>query len=351
MKKLLLASSALLMAPALASANSNEVHYSGQGYGNSFSAYQSGSGNTIGAEAPYWGAYYSVPSDYAAGQQVGDSNRADIRQTGTSNAVTFNQGSDKVYGYRGYSYGSTDTGYRNILDTDQYGTSNVASTWQSGNYNYARQYQSGSNNASHVNQYGDSDRVSGSQSGVSNSVVVRQGADRNGPSYRVVTYTQSGSDNVLRTNQNDGYGTYNFGTQTITSNQYGNGNDAYLDQVGGNSAYLFQSGNDNFADVDQQSVFAGRSGTYAHTANVRQYGDYNRATVNQSGGTSSGNDAYVTQTGDRNNSSIRQTGSEGFVRLTQTGDSNSFSITQGGYGNSVSLAMVGNGGRISLSQY
>jgi len=92
-------------------------------------------------------------------------------------------------------------------------------------------------------------------------------------------------------------------------------------------ALIVQSGNSDFASVDQQGGAVG-AGNYSE---IDQTGSFNRAIVSQNGDS---NRSRINQSGSSNYANITQSGSGNSIDLAQTGDAN-LTATQIGDYNSI----------------
>jgi hypothetical protein len=92
-------------------------------------------------------------------------------------------------------------------------------------------------------------------------------------------------------------------------------------EIQAEEGFISQTGNANFATIDQQ-IDPGGTGNYAQTD---QIGNANYVTINQAG---SANRARIEQNGSLNTATLAQYGSGNSLDLTQTGTGNRFNMTQ-----------------------
>jgi hypothetical protein len=290
----------------------------------------------------------------------------------------------------GNSNSQTQVGFKNLSVVAQ------GREGEPGSYNEAIVHQTGSGttdrNVSYVKQTGEKNEVSVTQSGKGNTAVMVQSGKKNGwdgrDGYVSSAQTQTGDYNEAYASA---IGGWNFSAQT----QIGNGNKSSIDQTSGlahpeykyaNVARTTQrDGNDNQSIISQSNMGQGNDGNLAvtnqsgdrhfaiqyqsgvgngieghalsstaadattgayisqsgsdHTAGQFQVGDYNLATIDQTG--HAFNVAAQFQYGDGNKASVTQTGSYNIGMQAQTGNNHTAILSQSGAGSNVSTQVQG----------
>lgn len=161
------------------------------------------------------------------------------------------------------------------------------------------------------------------QVGEGNTATITQ---RQGSTSSVASATQTGDRNFAVIDQN-ATSAYADVTQT------GDANQAFVSQkgIGSNTLYLDQTGQGNFASVNQMS------GSSGHTASLQQTGSRNTMNVNQ--------------LGDGNSASLEQNGNDNLMLVEQLGSNNALTWVQDGNGLSrLIISMDGNGDAMSIHQ-
>ncbi|MGA9666995.1 MAG: hypothetical protein WBQ69_11180 [Gallionella sp.] len=115
-------------------------------------------------------------------------------------------------------------------------------------------------------------------------------------------------------------------------------------EIPATEALIDQSGDYNYATIDQSGATNG-NGNYAE---IDQSGSSNQASIVQAGG--DGNRARIDQPGLLNSVNATQTGSGNILDVVQSGSGNSLNSVQSGSGNSIELAQTWNESQIQASQ-
>ena len=389
----LLVTTALVLTPF--SAWANEIFYANNGSDNTFTATVSGSDNRIGTDGT--DAITSLQNDfnyntaptaksaavvdiarsytietYTESKQIGDGNSATASQTGSSNWLSFTQGSqggdDFIYSFGASATdgsGGTNTasdffndgnqllsylaiatinatsGNLNSLTTTQDGDLNKMAIYQLGGSNTVRASQTVDENVARINQLGEGDNVFGAQNGITNTADVLQ-SDHGYGRTRFLTYTQNGDNNISSIYQGDS--SY---SGTITQyqrgilHQIGNGNEGIISQVNGpGSALIHQVGNTNKSYIFQNNSTTGSWAT------IRAEGDGNTANVYQAD--ADGSRAWLVQTGNINSIELSQLNVLGNATITQRGHSNFSYVLQTQPSLKVGILQQGDGGTVNI---
>ncbi|MGA8148530.1 MAG: hypothetical protein WB870_13315 [Gallionellaceae bacterium] len=115
-------------------------------------------------------------------------------------------------------------------------------------------------------------------------------------------------------------------------------------EIPATEALIDQSGDFNYATIDQGTGGAGGNGNYAE---IDQSGSSNQASVVQTG---YANRARIDQPGSFNSVNATQSGSGNLLNVVQNGSGNSLDVVQNGSGNSIDLAQTWNESQIQASQ-
>ncbi|MFC3607926.1 hypothetical protein [Stutzerimonas tarimensis] len=237
------------------------------------------------------------------------------------------------------------------------GIGNHSSQAQVGNDNRSVLTQAGDDNVAETFQNGG-DLAELEQTGNGNLANIYQASTEQGHTASVV---QSGNLNEVRLVQSDGFassarlyqtGDSNFHSisQTYINNHLeatsiGDRNQIMAVQNGTGDATLRQTGNDNVIAVNQQ-VFP-----YGGTIAVTQQGDFNRASVAQTGGGRyAAGEVTLRQLGDGNQAYVNQAAGFNEVDWTQEGERNVLVAYQGTRGASIVGGSVGDNNRADISQ-
>lgn len=319
-------------------------------------------------------------------------NSSTVNQSGSTQAATVGQAGESHSSLVEQSdarntAGVTQDGARHTSEVSQSSTDNNATVSQSGtpagDGHYSLVSQSGVDNQISVSQstgspYNPTDVASYAyQSGDGNEATVLQQVQRDQYSY----LEQSGDNNKARVHQSASAGSQSFVYQTASEGEVdvyqraGGHNFSYVNQAAGSGnyakvsqdntvlgnpvvpqyadSYIMQSGNDNYADVQQSlrvnaESHVDQSGS-GHTAKVLQYneeivdpahysaidqtGASHRAEVEQFGATTERNQSWITQgagNADVNlQAFVTQQGDGHMSNVNQMGANNTATVTQG----------------------
>ena len=388
-----LVTTAMALVPLSVSAN--EIFYANNGSNNTFTATVSGSDNRIGTDGT--DAITSLQNDfnyntastaksaaavdiarsytieaYTESKQVGDGNSATASQTGSSNWLSFTQGSqggdDFIYSFGAsatdgsggtntasdffndanelLSYLSTATinetsGNLNSLTTTQDGDLNKMAIYQLGDGNTVTASQTNDENVARINQFGESDTVDGIQNGITNTADVLQ-SDHGYGRLRTAEYTQNGDNNISSIYQGDSsYSNTSTASQSATLSQTGNGNEGIISQVNGpGTVSITQLGDTNKGYIFQNNTTTGS------TASIGTEGNGNTAYVYQAD--ADGSVAALTQTGNTNSIELSQLNVLGDATIVQTGGSNFAYVLQTQPSLTVDILQQGDGGTVNI---
>lgn len=316
-------------------------------------------------------------SNYAVGEQTGETNNTDIIQSGTSNIVNK----------------SIAVGYGNVQDIDQVGNNNVLAVETHGRHNGARVLQGGDpnnpyqtagnnntanvvlegeHNSANINQWGYQHHADIKVKGVRNNVFqdAHNPDQRPGFTYRVDI---EGADNYVRAGDEnrDGIVARNiFGENEAnvvirgsrnSIQMYQNDTDLRDGNRAKNVANHTVNGDDNSITSDQigpgHLVNTNVNGT-ANAIYVRQLWDYNTANIGINGVANgaviiqegNGNIANMDVQGDRNYTDVVQIGiasdteaHNNVANIQQFGIDNGLWVYQKGWNNTADVIMVGQG--------
>lgn len=130
------------------------------------------------------------------------------------------------------------------------------------------------------------------------------------------------------------------------------GNTAVINQSGGGSASIKQSGHSNSAKIVQgkRAALSKKIREQMRRGNravIQQEGDHNVASQTQTG---EDNIGLVSQKGDRNTVTQQQEGKNNLAAAVQDGDDNTVTHSQTGAGNMHTVIEVGDGKSVTVSQ-
>ncbi|GJE37428.1 hypothetical protein [Methylobacterium persicinum] len=331
----------------------NYVGYDGHsfqqsGYGNALTVNQTGTSNALG---------------FDVGSQAGTNNTANVLQQGRDGRVELLQnGSNngQVSG-RVFLDANDNSTASNLIKQDSNALRSTIDLRQDGsNGGEFSLIQSGADNRQTVRQSGDGNQVATNQASTTNnsSISVTQtgtslqnqnyaSAYQNDQAFSSITVTQAGNNNRVDAGQQN---YFNSGTNVgnvIQATQYGNNNKAYTFQYDGNSnqAYSSQYGSAGTAAIFQRQG----DGNYASIA--QDSGSYNAYASLQQAGT--GNYAISSQGGENN--ALRGPGSDFSYPYQQAayqnGNYNQLFNTQRGSGNTADVLQQGNSNYLRNDQY
>ena len=238
----------------------------------------------------------------------GDTNMAMIGQAGLTNTAFISQEADNDEAV--------------VMQTGDNNTATVLQGFHveaNGHDTDAKIIQNGNNNEATITQTGRHE-VSGfiHQSGDFNIAFIEQDKADDFNNARVEIIQAGGEENYVFQHQDDRNGVFGevyqegslnqvFQTQTI-----GGGGSGMYSHVVSN-----QSGENNFADVDQHGELG--------SGETHQHGEDNHATIDQDGDENTG---HILQEGMLNMASISQMGNMHSANIHQAGDNNTATITQ-----------------------
>lgn len=237
------------------------------------------------------------------------------------------------------------------------GSGNHSVQNQRGDYNRSVLIQAGNGNNGETTQNGG-DLAELEQTGDGNLARIYQSSIEQGHTAAVV---QSGDFNEVRLVQSDGFaatarlyqtGDNNFHSisqtwigNNLEATSIGDRNQIMAVQNGTGDAFLRQTGNDNVIAVNQE-VFP-----YGGTIAVTQQGDFNRASVAQTGGGRyPAGEVNLYQLGDANEAYVRQSAGFNTLDWTQEGERNVLVAYQGTRAASIVGGSVGDNNRADISQ-
>lgn len=277
-------------------------------------------------------------SNDATVDQIGNDNDATVEQTNSgNNSATLSQdGDENRADLIQRNYGSAGSAGHEA-DISQDGDRNEADVLSQGGVgvNTVDLEQIGMDNYTQIDQFWGSNDATVSQDGSENEALISHRGTFNSEA----TITQAGMDNEAAI-RDGGQGTGpNSGTSSSIF-QSGNDNYASIDQYGdGNSASSWVAGSDNEVFQTQSSA--------SNSQRVEITGDNNTYSVDQEVGT--GNKLYVNSrgTGPGGNTSFAY---DSEFTATQSGSSNLVSGSMGGVNNSLTITQLGDNNSVSGGQ-
>jgi hypothetical protein len=361
--------------------NDNRVQVMQAGTNQSASTYQSDGSGTGGNLT--W-----ISQIGAVSSASGVANNAEVRQMGTENQSTTDQQGDynSALTKQGLNddgsagnmawirQGTNEQAQNNAAEINQDGDDNVAKTKQTFDNNEALINQMGDDNkafsiqnggpngtvghAAQIDQTGDGNEAYSNQSGngaQNNALVYQLGDNNESQQVQINSASSGGSQNWASVTQGDGARDGWALNGSIWLGQLTSLDDILTGSFNGDSygatAYQFQDGTDNQAEVHQ---FGGGSqnppGNYAEQ---HQDGDRNDAFIQQNAyGSAAGGANYARQDQDGNNNQagVAQLGVGHKLFQTQTGNYNIAMSTQRGECNQVNTHQIGDQNVVNTAQ-
>ena len=282
--------------------------------------------------------------------QEGNSNKAEITQTGNLNIIQQFRPLKSIYNSV-YQKGNS-----NDIKMEQIGNNNVIGQapfeyngldQTQGNGNKAGILQQGnSNKLTYFYQLNDGNTADIKQIGNSNTIesATQKKQDNVSPTANDLKILQTGNSNIAALNEQGDHITGDI-------NQFGNSNTARMQLTHSNAwGDIDQIGNSNKADVFVNMSYIGDN----NRGVVYQSGDFNTASANigQRVNTlsSSGNIMDISQIGNSNNASILAEGNNHTAYVQQAGNSNKAVVEQSGGNNNVAKLKQSNGADANILQ-